>query len=239
MPAIQEEWKVLPHGALGAVDEGLLTVTGEIHMPLGSFTRRMTVARLAGGGSVIFSAIALDEPEMARIEAFGPPAWLVVPSAMHRMDAGIWKRRYPGIRVVTPEGARAKVETVVPVDAVSDVFGDPQVHFVTLPGTDAHESALEVRRPAGMTLVLNDIVGNIHDAHGVSGFLLKLAGFAGDEPQIPRMLKRGLVADEDALADQLRAWADDPELRRILVSHGDPIEDDPAGKLRAVAASLD
>jgi len=239
MPAILEKWKVLPHGALSAIDRDLLTVTGEIHMPLGKFTRRMTVARLAGGGSVIFSAIALDEPEMARIEALGPPAWLVVPSAMHRMDAVIWKARYPSIRVVTPEGAREKVAAVVPVDATTDILGDPEVRFVTLPGTEAQESALEVRRPAGMTLVLNDIVGNIHDAHGVSGFLLKLAGFAGDEPQLPRMLKRGLVADEEALADQLRAWADNPALKRILVSHGDPIEEDPAGKLRAVAASLD
>jgi len=238
MTAILEQWKVLPHGTLSEVDDGILTVTGEIHMPLGKFARRMTVARLAGGGTVIYSAIALDEPEMARIEALGPPAFLVVPNAMHRIDAGIWKKRYPDIRVVTPAGARAKVEDIVSVAASADIFGDPQVHFVTVPGTAGQESALVVRRAGGMTLVLNDIVGNVQDAHGISGFMLRLAGFAGDEPRIPRVV-RGLIDDPVALAHQLRLWAADPTLKRILVSHGDAIEDDPAGKLRAIADALD
>ena len=29
-----EQWKVLPHGQLTQVDEGILTVTGDLHMPL-------------------------------------------------------------------------------------------------------------------------------------------------------------------------------------------------------------
>src|SRR5437773_2325006 len=37
-------WKVLPHGKLSEVDDGILTVVGPIRMPLGSFPRRMTVA---------------------------------------------------------------------------------------------------------------------------------------------------------------------------------------------------
>ena len=35
-------WTVLPHGKLTEVDEGLLTVVGTIHMPIGDFPRRMT-----------------------------------------------------------------------------------------------------------------------------------------------------------------------------------------------------
>ncbi len=46
-------WKVRPHGNLSKIDDGILTVTGPIRMPLGSFPRRMTVVRLrrftAGG----------------------------------------------------------------------------------------------------------------------------------------------------------------------------------------------
>ena len=38
-----QHWKVRPHGKLSRVDEGILTVTGPIRMPLGSFPRRMTV----------------------------------------------------------------------------------------------------------------------------------------------------------------------------------------------------
>ncbi|HEY4102773.1 MAG TPA: hypothetical protein VGM44_02745, partial [Polyangiaceae bacterium] len=80
MPKPFTEWTVLPHGALEQLDDRLMTVSGNIHMPLVDFPRRMTVARLDDGRLVIFSAIALDEQEMARLEAFGTPAFLVVPN---------------------------------------------------------------------------------------------------------------------------------------------------------------
>jgi hypothetical protein len=47
-----------------------------------------------------------------------------------------------------------------------------------------------------------------------------------------------LVSDKAALARQLRQWAELPELKRVLVSHGTPIEDDPKAALRKLARSL-
>lgn len=40
------EWKVLPHGRLVRVEDYILTVVGEIPMPLTNIPRRMTVVRL-------------------------------------------------------------------------------------------------------------------------------------------------------------------------------------------------
>jgi hypothetical protein len=79
-------------------------------MPLMDLPRRMTVVRLIDSRLVVFSAIALDEVEMAALEAFGRPTFLIVPSDKHRLDAKIWKDRYPEIQVVAPEGARTKVQ---------------------------------------------------------------------------------------------------------------------------------
>ena len=42
-----QQWTVLPHGKLVQVDDNILTVVGEIHMPLMDLPRRMTVVRLA------------------------------------------------------------------------------------------------------------------------------------------------------------------------------------------------
>src|SRR5882724_7341014 len=124
------EWTVLPHGRLTRLDEDLISVEGTLRMPpMGDVTRRMTVVRLADGRLVIYSAIALDEVEMSALERFGTPAYLVVPSAIHRMDAKTWKERYPGMMVVTPAAARAKVAEVVAVDATTVDFGDPSVRF--------------------------------------------------------------------------------------------------------------
>lgn len=238
MPRPFEHWKVLPHDALVEVEPGILTVTGDLEMPLGHLKRRMTIVRLRDGGLVVYSAIALDEDEMARIEAYGRPAFLVVPSDIHRLDAGIWKERYPSLRVVAPEGAREKVEEVVAVDSTDADFGDPDVRFITVRGVEGHEGALLVRTPRGTTLVVNDVVGNIRDAHGPGGWILRAAGFAGDEPQVPRVVKKKIVEDEVALSAQLEEWANIPSLSRVIVSHGDPIEVDPSAALRNLAQSL-
>ena len=234
-----QQWKVLPHGELTEVDENILTVIGNIHMPLTELPRRMTVVRLNASRLVIYSAIALDENEMRTIENFGRPAFLVVPSDKHRLDAKIWKDRYPAMQVITPAGARAKVEEVVHVDTTAPSFDDPNVEFVTVAGTREHESALVIRTPNGTTLVLNDLVGNIRDSSGFGGSFLRLMKFAGDQPHIPRPVKWTMIADKDALRRQLLQWAELDSLKRILVSHGSPIEDHPAWRLRNLAGSLE
>ena len=216
----------------------MLTVEGRIKMPLMDLPRRMTVVRLHDSRLVVWSAIALDDAAMATFEAFGRPAFLVVPNDHHRLDAKAWKNRYPELKVIAPEGAREKIANVVAVDTTSPDFGDPGVTFVTVPGTRAHEAALVVRRERGTTLVLNDLVGNIHAASGIDGWLLRLAGFAGDDAQIPRVVKMALVKDAADLRAQLLEWAELPGLRRIIVSHGDPIESEPQRTLRDLAASL-
>jgi hypothetical protein len=232
------QWKVRPHGKLSEIDQNILTVTGEIHVPM-ELPRRMTVVRLNDSRLVVFSAIALDEGEMARLEAYGRPAFLIVPSDKHRLDARVWKDRYPAMQVVAPEGARANVEKIVPVDTFAPQFGDSNVQFVAVPGTRGKEAALVARTPAGTTLVLNDLVGNIRNETGVGGWLLRMAGFAGKRAQIPRVVKMALIKDPHALRAQLLQWAEIESLKRILVSHGSPIEESPHETLRELARSIE
>jgi hypothetical protein len=241
MPGILEKWEVLPHGPLVEVDDGILTVAGEIVMPLGRFPRRMTVVALMGGRSAIYSAIALDEPEMARIEEMGRPAILIVPGDAHRMDAGIWKRRYPELRVVAPPGARERVAEVVPVDATtSDILDDRAVDWTIVPGTGGHEGALTIRRPAGVTIVCNDVIGNVAHPDGIGARIMgRLMGFGVSEPQVPHIVKHRVVDDPRALAGQFRAWAREPRLARLIVSHGDVIETEAREVLLKLAETLD
>lgn len=238
MPAILEKWEVQPHEELVEIDDGILTVAGEIRMPLGNFPRRMTVVRLGGALTAIYSAIALNDREMARIEAMGRPAFLIVPGDGHRMDAKIWKDRYPDIRVIAPPGARTAVAEVVAVDATDDILEDPDVSFQTVPGTGQHEAALVIKRPGGTTLVTNDVIGNVAHPHGIGAQIMgRLMGFGVSEPQVPRVVKHRVIDDPAALAAQFRDWADMDALRRIIVSHGDPIEN-PREVLHTLAKKL-
>jgi hypothetical protein len=46
------------------------------------------------------------------------------------------------------------------------------------------------------------------------------------------------VKDRAALRNAFREWAADPDLRQIIVSHGDVIDQDPAQVLIDAAAKL-
>lgn len=238
MPKPNTRWKVSPHGELKKIENNILTVVGEISTPAGTIPRRMTVARLVDGRLMIFSAIALREESMEQIEIFGTPAYLIVPNSYHRLDIKIWKDRYPSAHVVAPAGARKRVGKIVAVDATSANLADPCVQLVEVSGTRAREFALEVRNPESSTLVLNDIVGNMRGSSGPRGWLMRMMRFAGETPQVPLPVKWTLVADNHALAVQFTIWAGLPRLKRILVSHGEEIADDPAGVLHTLATSL-
>lgn len=224
-------------GGLRAIAENMWVVDGTIQMPPGPLPRRMTIARLASGDLVVFSAIALDDVAMAEVDALGRPAFLVVPNAFHREDAPRWKSRYPTIRVIAPELARAAVDEVVKVDDTVGDFGDSTIRFIQVPGTKG-EAAVIVHHTVGATLVINDLIANVQDSRGIMKLVLTLMGFAGSRPQVPRMFKSRAVDDADLVAKQFREWANIPGLARIVVSHGSIIEDAPALLLQQLADKL-
>lgn len=233
------DWTVLPHGKLTRIEDNLFYVDGTLPMPaMDDLSRRMTVVRLRDGRLVIYSAICLDEKAMAALEAYGTPAYLIVPGDIHRMDAKPWKDRYPALQVIAPAGAREKVQEVVPVDATEVDFGDPHVRFLAMPGTGDHEGVLLVQSERGTTLVLNDLIFDLTDRPGVGGWLLKLLGVTGDEPHVALPVKLHAVKDKQAVSAQLEAWAELPQLERIIISHGNIISEAPANVLRRIAGEL-
>ena len=235
MTAPFKDWTVLPHDELLPVNERIFTVVGELKMPLMRLPRRMSIVRLSTGEIVIFSAIALSEPEMVKVESLGRPAFLVVPSQMHRLDAPSYARRYPQITVAAPRAGVEKIGEVVRIDTSTPDFGDSGVRYVEVAG----DSALEVDCEDGMTLIVNDLIGDIHGQSGIGGWLLRMMGFAGDEAHVPAPVKMLLGKHKSEVARQFLAWAERPDLRRIIVSHGDPIGTDPKSVLRRLAAGLD
>jgi hypothetical protein len=238
MPKPFTEWTVLPHGKLSRLDDNLLSVTGDLHMPVGDVPRRMTVVRLRSGKLVIYSAIALDEAEMRALEDFGEPSYLIVPNDIHRLDAKIWKDRYPDMTVIAPAGVRKKVEAVVPVDRTIVNFDDPRVEYSTVPGTEQHEAALVVKTWSGTTLVVNDLIWNLEDRPGFGGWLFHVMGFTGGAPRIPTVIELREIKDKHALRAQLEAWARIGDLNRIIVSHGAIVTRDPSGVLVNLAQTL-
>jgi hypothetical protein len=238
VPKFNKEWKVLPHGPVETVDDRIVTVQGEIPMPLGKFPRRMTVVGLSRNRSAIFSAIALNEAGMRRIEEVGKPSFLIVPNGHHRLDARAWKKRYPKLRVLCPPEAKESVDEAVPVDSTDDILGDKDVDFVVVGGTGEAEAGLIVRRQSGATLIINDLIANVRHPRGIGGKIIaRLFGFGVKRPRVPGVVKAVMVKDKSGLAAQLRRWSEIPGLRRLIPSHGE-IVDKPTPALRRMAEEL-
>jgi hypothetical protein len=233
---VDAQWKVLQHGPIEALSERLRIVVGALPgMPL---ERVMSAVRLDDGSLVIHSAIALDPSTQKELEAWGEPRVLIVPCGWHRLDAPAYKTRYPSIRVICPEGARKKVARVVPVDGHYDALGaTPPLVVRYLDGVGKQEGYLELADDAGTTLVFNDAVFNQPHLPGSFGFVYKLIGSSGG-PRVPRLVRFAMVKDKRALRAQLERLAETPRLRRVVMSHGTRVDDDPAGFLRQVAATL-
>jgi hypothetical protein len=175
---------------------------------------------------------------MQQLEAYGDPAFLIVPSDLHRIDVKVWKDRYPELIVVSPPGAREKVSEIVSVDADSVDFKDSSVRYLNVRGTEGSEAALIVRRRAGTTLVVNDLIWNVPDQPGLGGWLFHAMGLSGDHPVIPFVAKMHTIKDRSAVRHQLQEWSRLYGLHRIIVSHGDIIGSEAPIVLRELANGL-
>jgi hypothetical protein len=72
---------------------------------------------------------------------------------------------------------------------------------------------------------------------GLFGLIYRLVGSTGG-PRVTRIGKLVMIKDRRAAVDHLLRLADTPDLRRVIVSHGAMESTDPAGMLRAAAASI-
>jgi hypothetical protein len=225
-------WTVLPHEPIVKHSENLWSVSG--NMPGGN-QRRMTVARRSDGRLVIHNAIALDDAEMAELEAFGKPAFLVVPNGFHRMDSSIYKQRYPEMVVLCPERAKKKISEVVEVAGhLDEMPKDSNVELFHLRGMKEREGALRVRSNGSTALVFNDTLLNMPARGGVVEFFMAPVGTLS----VPRFTRWMLMSSSADLKAHLQELAASPSLAQIVPGHGDVVAKDAASALGQAAARL-
>jgi len=232
MPKAFDSWQVSPHRPIEKLEPNLWRVEGDL--PSGNGTRVMTIVKLKSGGLLIHNAIALEEEVMKEIESFGTPEILVVPSGFHRLDAKVYKDRYPKLKVLSPAGSKKKVEQVVKVDDVYTGTIDDTVSVTHLDGMKEHEGVMLVEHDGNKTLVFNDCINNLPPISGVMGFMLSPTGM----PAVPRITRWFILKDAKSFRGQLEKLASTPGLSRIIVSHGAPMTDKPGDVLKTVASRL-
>ena len=234
------EWRVLEHGQGEQLEDNLWVV--EAPLPNMAMNRRMVVARSRAGGLLLHSAIAMDEAGMQWLESLGEPQVLVVPNGWHRMDAARYKARYPQLRVICPKGSRKRVEQRVSVDGFyGDGLpseGDDSIRLVDLEGLRRREGVVVVRSGENVSLTFNDALFNLAHMPGLFGLVYgRLLGNTGGA-KVTLLARLFVISNKKAYRAQLERFASDPNLCRVLVAHGDTIDDDASAVLKKVASTL-
>lgn len=217
--------------------ENLWLVTGKL--PSLGLRRNMVVARQDDGRLVIHNAIAVNEATRRELAALGEPSALIVPSGYHRMDAPAYRAAFPSLRVVAPQGARAKVEEVVPVDATyDDTLGseDSSVLLEHLDGVAKQEGVMLVRSKDGTTVVLNDAVFNMDSPSKLLPRVITTILGSAPGPRVSRLVKYGLMKDRAMARAHLERLASLPDLVRVIVAHDKVAEGAEAKRALLTAA---
>ncbi len=246
----EDEWlsHVSPHGEIEELAPNLWHVTGTL--PSSTMVpREMIVYKLADGSLLIHSAIALNEAGMTKLESLGVPNILIVPNRIHRLDARVYKQRYPKLLVVCPAAAKPYVEQVVTVDGIAEeVLPAYGITYHEPAGIRPQELVYELPLSTGKALVFTDILFNLNKSYfeqnlPTGKFLFQWlgasaigsSGFFG----ITGLGRQFFMSDRNAYRQWLEALADNiPDLQVISVAHGSPIVADCNYRLRQAAARL-
>lgn len=240
-----DEWDnhVLPHSSISELAPQLWHVTG-ILPASGHPPREMILYKLPDSTLLIHSALALNESGIKQLESLGTPKIMIVPNRIHRLDARVFKQRYPDIMVVAPTAAIPYVEEVVAVDAAAEDFLPQYGITCHQPaGIRPQELVYELPLPTGKALIFTDILFNITNRYldkyvPASKFPLRLvraSGYFG----ITMLGKWFYMTDRKAYRQFLENLADNiPDLCVISVAHGEPIVNNCTQRLREAAVRL-
>lgn len=196
-------------------------------------TRRMSIVRRSDGTLLFFNAVPVPDETLQAIRALGRPAQLIVPNALHAIDAASFAQKLD-VTAYAPEVAVPVLASRLACRPISQLPKDDGLRVFTVEGFRTKELALL----AGDTLLVCDLVTNAPHGRGFIGLMMRLVGFTGPEPKLPKPVRSRVEVDVSAVKRLLVELADQPGLTRIIPSHGGLIETDAPGTLRRVASSL-
>jgi hypothetical protein len=221
--------EIYPYHPLKPLAANLWQVEGSLANGL---PRNMTVYRLPDGRLLLYSVVAMHDADMGALEKLGRPAIMVMPHDRHQMDAPFYERRYPDLRILAPDPRHPRK---VPVDGDLGELGALGINAYVLPGTTYHEVVLELPVEGGVAICTTELLGNLSKLPGLMGLLLRLLGPPGGGLGVARVVRWREVSDRKRAGAWLRALAERPDVRMVLVGHGSPVTDDAGAALRRAA----
>jgi hypothetical protein len=195
----------------------------------------MAIVRRRDETLLFYNAIPVPEDTVSAIRALGSPARLVIPNQFHSLDAVAFALKLN----VTPYAPQPAVEALskrlsFSVRPIDELAQDGALIRFVVEGFRTKEAVLLVDG----TLLVADLLTNSPHGRGFMGFMMKLVGFTGPEPKLPKPVRKRVEVDTEAVRTLLNTLAAQPNLSRIIPTHGNVIETDAPTVLRQVAQTL-
>lgn len=214
--------------------DGLWVIDRRLSMPGGPLLPlKSTIIRLDGGGLFVHSPVALDVAVTDALRPLGPVTDLLAPNAFHHLFVPAWWAAYPQARLFAAPGLPERVPALARATPLRDGDPSPWPGIDTLVyGPIGNLAEVVVFHRATGTLVLTDLAFNIVRVDGLFdrfGWRVVMGVPAHLGPS--RTARMTLLRDRARVrpfVERLLAL----DVRRVVVTHGDVVEDDAAGALR-------
>lgn len=208
--------------------------THEDQMPLMGTTLRLrtTIVKLASGKLWVHSPINLSSVLKAEIDDLGEVGYIVGPNNAHNMWIKQWHQAFPDAKLFVSAGIPKKIKLQPGVyeilDAESAKTWSEDMDSVFMGNTPMFNET-DFLHKSSRSLIVTDIIQNHNDPtpKGLGGLvtrcIMRPLGFKGHCTAPP--LNMGFMVKDKAAfktyIETLRSW----EFDRIIVTHGDVIED--------------
>jgi hypothetical protein len=223
---------------LTPIAEGVWGYERDLKMPGGiRLPSRSTLVRLRSGGLLVHSPLRFDDETAAAIDARGPVEVLVAPSCVHWLFLEAATKRWPSAQVLGAPGLERKLGRVsfapLPSAGALPGLGD-EIAVRRIEGAPYMGEHVFLHRPSG-SLVVTDLLFNVHQCTFGLQVFMRLAGTYQKTAQsrIWRLLTKDRSAAAES-AEAVLAW----DFRRVVVAHGDVVEEDAHARTRTALAPM-
>lgn len=204
----------------------------DVELPLGlNMPGRATIMRLGGGGLLIYSPLSVDEVTAREIDQLGDVRFLVAPNSLHWMFLKAAKERWSGARVLASPVLAKKLGSFPfePLPETGRIDGAEGVRIERIQGAPKIEEHVLLHEPS-RSLVVGDLMFNIHECRSFwMRLVLRLGGTwkkVGQSIEWRRLVKDRAAAARSA--SDILGW----DFERVVVAHGNVIEDDARERAR-------
>ncbi|MBL4683931.1 MAG: hypothetical protein JKY37_05035 [Nannocystaceae bacterium] len=201
-----------------------VSVAPGVRLPL-----RMTVLRLDEGLALI-APVPIDDALASELAALGEVRFILAPNLLHHAHIQAAVQRYPDATLLGAPGLAAKKPDLKFDGELGTGSVTPQLKTLLVLGADKLSEVVLVHTPS-RTLVVTDLVFNIHGAQGLSKLVLSMMSRAlgrVEQSRLCRWLTTDRAAVQKSIEDVLALPFD-----RVVMAHGDVIEREAKAELTA------